>query len=257
MENDSFRRELDNLKRVHGMHSHIISLLASWTQGGYGALLLPYADCDLDEYWRQESHKTIWDVEKEAIDLETVSWMSNQILGLTEALATIHSPHRQSSTWKYGRYGDVKPKNILWFPSTSQGRGRLVLTDFGSATFHADDIEEGEVAAHVAVSPTYRPPEFDIRDGMASRASDIWSFGCLLLEFVCWALGGEQLLNDFEESRLSPYITGVTSSSFFDVKIRTDGKHLIYVKSEVSQVCTSLLHENHKCLLLVVHTTAA
>jgi serine/threonine protein kinase len=179
-------REINVLSRVSGTHPHFISLLATWSYCGEHYLLFPFADGDLRDYWENMSHTIDWQGSREAI-IETVRWMSSQILGLTDALNALHSPVDQQNGL-YGRHGDIKPENILIFTKGREDRGLLVFTDFASAEFHTAHSRSAGKASEMMVTPTYRPPEYDMAHTIASRASDIWSFGCLLLEFVCWAI---------------------------------------------------------------------
>ncbi|HET6533182.1 MAG TPA: protein kinase [Actinoplanes sp.] len=67
---------------------------------------------------------------------------------------------------------DVKPHNVL-----IGGDGRVVLTDFGLATF----VDDGSVTGPGLVigSPQYVSPE-RARDGASTVAADLWSFGATL-----------------------------------------------------------------------------
>ncbi|KAF8048775.1 hypothetical protein N665_2407s0002 [Sinapis alba] len=77
---------------------------------------------------------------------------------------------------------DIKPDNLLVFPSSSrQDSYELKISDFGNT------LEEGEVPLFwesdnpwVGTS-VYMPPE-SVRDGVANKALDLWSVGCLVLE---------------------------------------------------------------------------
>ncbi|GIE53245.1 serine/threonine-protein kinase [Actinoplanes nipponensis] len=67
---------------------------------------------------------------------------------------------------------DVKPHNVLIGPD-----GRVVLTDFGLATF----VDDGSVTGPgmVVGSPQYVSPE-RAREGASTVESDLWSFGATL-----------------------------------------------------------------------------
>jgi hypothetical protein len=66
---------------------------------------------------------------------------------------------------------DVKPSNVLIAED-----GRVVLTDFGLATFVAVPAGQGEP---LLGSPRYLAPE-RLRDGVSSREADLWSLGATL-----------------------------------------------------------------------------
>jgi len=71
---------------------------------------------------------------------------------------------------------DIKPHNVL----ISEG-GRVVLTDFGLATF----VDDGSVTGPglIVGSPQYVSPE-RARDGASTVESDLWSFGATLYAAV-------------------------------------------------------------------------
>src|ERR687890_322728 len=71
---------------------------------------------------------------------------------------------------------DVKPHNVL-----IGADGRVVLTDFGLATFVDDDAVTGP--GLVVGSPQYVSPE-RARDGTSTVESDLWSFGATIYAAV-------------------------------------------------------------------------
>ncbi|KAF4884931.1 Cyclin-dependent kinase 14 [Colletotrichum fructicola] len=112
---------------------------------------------------------------------------------------------RENSETRYGRHGDLKPENMLWFPGKDRdgcGGGVLKITDFGQAELHSKDSKTYRQSKGVDTL-TYRPPEGEIVPRTIRQSSDIWSLGCIYLEFVTWMLGGADDLQKFKTSRLS------------------------------------------------------
>jgi serine/threonine protein kinase len=142
----------------------------------------------------------------------------------------------------YGRHGDIKPENILLFSDPDEPLGRLVLSDFGSGQFNSRASASQVPNERARQTRMYQPPESDIEGGTISRSSDIWTLGCVFLEFTTWLLGGYSLVEDFENSRMSPYIygNGIRFNIYFDVA-RHRGKHFLIVKEAVAKVCTLLM----------------
>jgi serine/threonine protein kinase len=230
-----FRNEVDALKRFNGfVHEHLVTLLMTWTRHGHYNFLFPLAGCNLEDFWRKHSP---WEI-RDIIDVPAVQWISKQVLGLAGAVDTVHNPsHHLGQDRKYGRHGDLKPENILWYQSPKHPRGILVIADLGLSSVNTEKSRSNIPNQGIPFTPGYRPPECDLEGGTISRSYDIWTFGCLLLELVSCALGGNKARVDFENKRMSPYITGSKSDIFFDVR-RQDGgpDYVVMVKECVSQV---------------------
>jgi len=152
-------------------------------------------------------------------------WFTTQNLGLADGLRKIHGTDTgQNVDRVYGRHGDLKPENILWFKSPSPGvndsdaeLGVLQISDFGLARFHRTASSTKTNARAVAFSPTYRPPECDVGDRLVSQSYDIWSLGCLILEFTTWYLMGWNEVETFSRKRTEKVGTPVKEDEFFGV----------------------------------------
>lgn len=226
------------LERFRGP-SHLVTLLMSWTLNQEYYFLFPFAESDLDHYWTLESNWSAVTSTDTTCRYNTIRWISKQIYKTIEALAHIHNlDEAPMDDQQFGRHGDLKPENILWYRSTDDPRGLFVIADLGLAACNSEHSRSGVPSHLVAITPTYRSPECDLEDGKVSRAYDIWTLGCLLLEMVCWIVGGPGLRTEFYEQRLSPYVSGIQTDIFFDVEGNHDGTgHVIFVKRSVEKVC--------------------
>jgi serine/threonine protein kinase len=236
-----FWKEVEMLKRFSGtFHDHLVTLLMTWSIEDRHYFLFPWADCDLELYWENDANRLPIDPVTREMDMDAMRWLSSQVLGLTKALHLIHNPSHlglKPEELKYGRHGDIKAQNILYYPSRKYPRGILVIADFGLGAFNSDKSRSNIPGEKIPGTPHYRPPECDLAGGTISRSFDIWTYGCLLLELVCWALGGNDKLEDFHEYRYTPYITGSESDIFFDVQQKGEGKkYVVKVKEKVSEV---------------------
>ncbi|KAF5486530.1 putative cyclin-dependent serine/threonine-protein kinase [Colletotrichum fructicola] len=219
---ERFTKEVDMLKKFtgDGAHPHVVSLLATYEQFGLFHLIFHRADGDLFQYWK-------FICPNPTFDSRTVLWVAKQLAGLASGLLRFHRhlttpkiyadedsyrrsgkraylPTEKSET-RYGRHGDLKPENMLWFPGKDKdacGGGVLKITDFGQAEFHSKDSKTYRQSKGVDTL-TYRPPEGEIFPRTIRQSSDIWSLGCIYLEFVTWMLGGADDLQKFKTSRLS------------------------------------------------------
>ncbi|KAI1260941.1 kinase-like domain-containing protein [Xylariaceae sp. FL1019] len=188
-----YRNEIQHLTNFNGTSSrHLVTLLTSFTHREKRHFLFPWATCDLFTYWdRQQSQPQ---------NLESVRWFSRQLLGLVDAVKTIHWPaHIQHA---YGRHGDLKPDNILWYQQyENDPRGILVVSDMGFTVIHRTYSRSKDCAAEVARAPDYHPPELDTKDVDVSRKYDVWTLGCIFLEMLTWFLGESHDRNKFKLSR--------------------------------------------------------
>lgn len=189
---DGFKDEVNAWKKSVGntKHPHLISLLAVWHQDNSNFLLFPWANGNLREFWANNAQPDN--------DPSLVRWMARQCLGLVEALRKIHRSDSDPS-FEYGIHSDIKPENILWFKNHGSEHGTLVICDFGFTKFH--DRASRSVAQPVGWSLSYRAPEIDTI-GQISRAYDVWTIGCLYLEFTTWYLAGLEGVGCFEIKRV-------------------------------------------------------
>jgi len=205
-------------------HPNIVTLLATYQLKEHYHLIFPYADGTLRSYWqRAEDPKLVQ-------HRNIVLWMVAQCKGLADALYAIHNfktrientngSSGSTAKWekgeeKFGRHGDIKPENILCFKDEESGGPVLQIADFGLGRFHRRDSRSNVDPASIAGTPTYMPPELDLHLPV-SRAYDIWSLGCLYLEFITWYVHGWQGVENFEHAR-SVDIGGTRDSKFYTI----------------------------------------
>ncbi len=123
---------------------------------------------------------------------ELLLWSLEQMCGLANGLEALHSENF--------RHGDLKPENILRF-TEGEERGDLLIADVGLAKFHVE-VTKNRHARTQTMTGTFRyePPECDENlDNPRSRAYDIWSLGCIYLEFLIWLLEGQEALEAFNQ----------------------------------------------------------
>ncbi|KUI53533.1 hypothetical protein VP1G_10592 [Cytospora mali] len=215
---EEFKREADTLMKFSGdSHKHLISLFATYEQFGKFYLIFPWAEAHLQSYWKQNPEP--------ASNYEAVHWLAEQCSGIADALKQIHryetgiikrrtgsyptGTHAQDQKGNqppqplFGRHGDIKPENVLWFRDSSKENDRDVLkiSDFGLAEFTTRHSQCYKRNTQIAHSTSYRPPECDLEGAVVGPSYDIWTLGCLYLELITWQLGGWDLLQNFRERR--------------------------------------------------------
>jgi serine/threonine protein kinase len=245
-------------------HLHLIKLLVTfkWREQFY--LLFPWAEGNLLDFWKKFDKLSCPER-----DYNLALWFSKQCLGIVQGLNMIHTADIPSESTQiplgapkyriHGRHGDLKPENILWFKSYKETEetwhGVLKISDFGLTRFRGtQSMSQFEITA---VSPTYRAPEYDIVR-TASQSYDVWSLGCVLLEFVTWYLLGWEGVDTFSKDRTTDDRQEIPEDVFFNfISIKDqNGKPLIGARAKLSvaDVGTSVLLAMNFTILLPLDT---
>ncbi|KAK5653697.1 hypothetical protein OQA88_8728 [Cercophora sp. LCS_1] len=228
---DDFEQEADNLERLNlHRHKHIVELLFTLELLELGdrqpeyLLVFPLATGNLRSFWS--------DVEPDS-GARLPFWALQQCLGLADALSVVHGveqgpglesthqrPPRESSDLEpiFGIHSDIKPENILWFQGPPGQLGTLQLADFGVSTFHRAATRS--VVPIGAGTQTYSPPESYLLD-TKSQFFDIWSLGCVFLEFISYLVLGQDPTNNFSKLRLQ--MAGLSSTE----RVKSDTFYII------------------------------
>jgi serine/threonine protein kinase len=179
-------------------HDHLIQVIASIKKGHNYYFLFPWADGgNLRELWKVRGS----DPRSEAL----VRWCLEQMKGIANGLRKLHRPSQQPKAHENWRHGDLRPENIVFFINVPGSQfGRLCITDVGLARFHKHTTQERKYgSATPSGFRDYAPPE-----GIGterSRSYDMWSLGCIYLEFLIWLMAGLKGLNDFNKTRSKTY----------------------------------------------------
>jgi serine/threonine protein kinase len=189
---ESFEQEEAALHTIHKLDDlHLIKVVASIKRGGKYLFLFPWADGgDLRRVWQ--------DMDEKPRTAKLIRWIFEQMKGIAGAIAKLHNPSNTSE--RNGRHGDLKPENILFFPD-KRSRGTLVITDVGLTRFHVQITNKRVNRTDTTdASIDYGPPEA-LDDKVRSRKYDIWSLGCIFLEFTIWIFGGVAEQENFKKAR--------------------------------------------------------
>lgn len=222
---------------------HIIMLLAAYKIGEDRCFVFPAAECDLREYF-QHNHGPLEALGSNSSDhgkldhVDTMRWISEQILRLVAAVKFFHVGNRSSlqAREEFARHGDLKPENILWFKTKNDEKGILVIGDLGITDVRGLHSRSNVPNENLHTTPSYRAPECDMLDGTISRAYDIWSLGCVFLEIISWILGGEKLRSDFSNERMKTSILQVQSDTYFHIERLQNESYSFTVKKNVIEV---------------------
>ena len=205
---NDFAKENEILRQIRGLqHRHIIRHLTSIDKGKTGYIIFPWAaGGNLQDFW---------EASKEGPSPKRVSWSIQQMLGLTTALHMLHEQFKC-------RHGDLKPGNILCVQEG--GETVLKIADFGiSRIHHAQTTYRKTATTSVFLTPSYQGPEVEFEkvdktdQVPRSRKYDIWSLGCIFLEFTIWLLHGLKAIEGFASARGNGKSSTNSSSPLYEV----------------------------------------
>jgi len=218
--------------------NHIIKCLAAVRRGHKRYFIFPWADGGtLRDYWNEsQQHSRRRNVVKEAVEqlyglsgalvklhefknepiptsLESMTnLVTIQELDSKGDVVTVQEPHEGDSVTvpKFGdeesgglRHGDLKPENILRFIEDETDNDSelctLKISDMGLAKRHILATKERHGATTtIYASRQYESPERDNAEPL-SRLYDVWSMGCIILDYIIWILYGNDELERFNK----------------------------------------------------------
>ncbi|KAI0023323.1 protein kinase-like domain-containing protein [Xylariomycetidae sp. FL0641] len=209
----AFKREFDNLKRIE-TQGHLVQLYAAFKRGVEYSFLFPWADGgNLSDLWKRDPRAHLQHIPSSDQAAVGVKWLAQQFAGLAgkSGLAGLHDTKLLPSSdlllpvvdpKEYGIHGDIKAENILCFENRADQShlGTLKIADFGLTGFHSMYTRSLQPPTSPC-SPTYRAPEYEIKDRYLTRKFDIWSLGCVFSQFMTWFILGPEAVRQFDEKR--------------------------------------------------------
>ncbi|KAI4665289.1 uncharacterized protein J4E78_002749 [Alternaria triticimaculans] len=242
----AYREELSALEKTCTQlqkEKHLIKLLLTFQHGSQYYLLFEWADGDLAQFWKRYSSRPPSILDER--------WAAEQCLGLAKAVSRIHGlttwqMNERSSSFSslikaerhWGRHGDIKPENILWFQNHGRDPNLLVISDLGLTRYHSQFsksvVPRSDIDGHTLA---YRPPDLDMDDKISQRY-DIWSLGCVFLEFCVWYLQGYDEVAKFSFDREDEDVITyehVYTDKFFNIEQTEDGHKEPRVKKAVQE----------------------
>ena len=249
---DSFNKELASLLSFQDHdEKHLVKLLVTFeikqtgTESSTFYLVFPWAEGDLWHFWKMH----------QALDqrIPRCVWMAEQCHQLASALMYVHNERekhlkslddvKDDEHDLYGRHGDVKADNVLYFETEDI----LVMADFGLGRLHTKISRSNQDPKTLEKTATYRAPEFDTSQGKISRACDIFSLGCMFLEFATWYLvGWESVSKAFPNYRYEKDIYDFISDTFFRIEGSLGDLRTPIIKPKVLE-WIRMLRQNPNC----------
>lgn len=214
---ENFRKEFRRLGWVKGAKDNIriMKHIAALAHGGNVMILLPIAEhFDLDVFLRH-GYKPTRDTKDERMlydfdarfpclkDDELGAALVKELCELASAVQWLHEGNEASqSLYRSLAHMDLKPENILVAEDSNLLIGKWMLSDFGVSLFGlSQEVSQGQSARTTTSSyfdeprrgrGAYQPPEIK-HLGIDGRKCDVWSFGCILVDVMSFALGRKEL----------------------------------------------------------------
>lgn len=214
-------------------HKHLIRAIAYYTKGDKHYVMFPWA--------RGGNLRDFWKKDPPPLNPQYLEWVFGQLTGLAEAIVKLHHSH----TSQHWRHGDLKPENILCFEEDDSCT--LVIADVGLSKSHGELTEARRDKTHTkAGTIMYEPPESEIlADKPRSRRYDIWSIGCIYLEFVVWLLYGTRGLKRVREELDSTAVDGNVRFYVIDSNSNSDQK--TFQLNNVIQKWIEHIYSDRRC----------
>ena len=158
-------------------------------------MLFPIADGDLDNLLSQERNSNFVN---DRIFVES-------LYGLSLGIKALHEYFSSSFDLRLiGCHYDLRPKNVLVV------QRQFVLADFGLSRLKSVDkgsASEFKNAVGDCTAPECYLNEAAFEKNSIGRASDVWSFGCIIAELVVYMHGGKSGVESFADQRLTSTMT--------------------------------------------------
>ncbi|KAL9586986.1 MAG: hypothetical protein Q9203_003670 [Teloschistes exilis] len=192
---EDFNREINVLSFLNCLeHRNIVELLGSYTCRGIHNLIFRPASGDL---------KKLLDSAERPKEIQSDTDFVFALYGLSAAIEKLHNYTHDSFDVKLiGCHRDLKPRNVL------VDRGRFLLADFGLSSLKS--VSEDSKSRFKECEDV----ENDFEPGRIGRASDIWSFGCIMCEIATYVTRGSKGVSDFIERRKGPLGSIKSTSNF-------------------------------------------
>ncbi|KAI4924694.1 hypothetical protein J4E85_007811 [Alternaria conjuncta] len=204
---------------------HIVELLTSYCTLDSYALVFPLANGNMDQLMER-------DIRASSLEL-TATWVVKQIQGLAKALQYLHTGDEHTKI--FGRHGDINPSNILWYNDTEEDGipplGTLKIADFGRSELRSLGERRPSIRKALCEETplhcidysygTYAAPECELPTSVCPdrRTSDIWSLGCVFLEFLIWTVEGAKEVRRLHQ-KLRSDVPG-RGTSFWHLEVST------------------------------------
>lgn len=238
----SYTREWASLTAARGLdNKNLIKVIDTFQRDEY-FFIFPWAEGgDLREFWKTYDRSKLH-------ESKLIQWTLEQIHGLSRALVDLHDFKSPSGQELFGRHGDLKPENMLLFGSKGE-LGHIQIADLGLGKFHHQATGDRQGGTETeSCTRMYESPESDTESTQPrSRKYDVWSLGCIFLEFVIWALRGFDGVEEFKRHRAGHSDRAKYSRFFVITKTRQDNTPLEAAIHPVVRLWIDEIYKDPRC----------
>ncbi|KAH8692138.1 hypothetical protein BGW36DRAFT_464696 [Talaromyces proteolyticus] len=212
---------------------HLVRHLASYRKAEVDFILFPLAKYNLEKFWNQDPIQRS--------DPKVAQWALKQMIGIANALEVAQiMPYPRTEN---GYHGNIEPKCILWFNTDNRPGG----DPFGILQLNfnfAFPSQSKPSLSKFDLSETYRAPETQINE-QNNKKTDVWSLGCVYIEFITWVLMGWSGIQQLRNSSKKHH--SVYESLFFRVHLDPNSAMLRASLREEITSWVSMLQELPNC----------
>jgi serine/threonine protein kinase len=208
VDQDTFVRELRNLSLLaHISHPNLIELFCAYEyRGNFNFIFAMAEGGTLSDLLLGKTQIPVF--------AGSVGTMLFALADLASAIQVLHNfTVRVLDLQLSGCHHDLAPRNILIRGKT------FLLADFGLSSFRS--VDETSLTSFKEVGGSYVAPECQkLQEGRLqtqkiTKASDIWSFGCIITEAFTYSILGADGVRRFREQRKHEVTEDITWYRFF------------------------------------------
>ncbi|KAF8537379.1 kinase-like domain-containing protein [Trichophaea hybrida] len=188
-------------------HPNILRLYTSYTYNGRHSLLFPVAEGDLASFFANERPPQF------KYDYQILWGLYN----LSSAIEKVHNyESTEHDVRRIGCHHDLKPKNIL------VSGNKFILSDFGLSRLDDRSKSKRRLEGDYVAPECERHIDGNWVTKSVGRASDIWSFGCILAEMATFILQKSKGVAEFKKKRRRQHSSWVFHTFHANGQVHTE-----------------------------------
>lgn len=211
----AWTREAEALEQARNIEDdHLISPIAALKRYKMDNDKRHYSYYFIFEWAKMGTLGNYWEETQPNLNAGLIMDVLTQLHGLAGALKKLHNLDTSNQPNSEGendvpnwRHGDLKPDNILRFGDVEKHEeklGTLRISDLGLAKRHIKEtaFRQGPTTQKFGTHMYEAPETTSSKDTPRPRRYDVWSMGCIILEFIIWLLHGNKGIEKFHAAKI-------------------------------------------------------